>query len=388
LADNRSRAPIDVFAEDSNKQDGGSIMSEKSQITNRRRIAIKRHPAPVFRILVDTCVWLDLVKDAHPQVQLDALEQLIQLKRVALIVPRTVLDEFARNKTRVIEESRRSLSSTLKRVKEVVDKLGDPKKKRLVLDHLNEVDHKLPTLGENAVESVSRIEKLFRTAAVVEISDAVKLRASQRAIECKAPFHGQKNSIGDAILIETYADHALEKNTSGMRFMFVTHNIKDFSATSTNNKLPHPDIAACFSRVKSQYCITLAEALQRVAPELISDLKVEHHWTEQPRRLSEILDAMDLLFHQVWYNRHKNLRYKIETGKEKLIDREPGPFKYRKGTTVRDVWKGALKAAARVEKKYGSDNLGPWSDFEWGMINGKLSALRWILGDDWDMLDT
>jgi hypothetical protein len=42
----------------------------------------------------------------------------------------------------------------------------------------------------------------------------------------------------------------------------------------------------------------------------------------------------------------------------------------------------------RVERELGQENIGPWSDFEWGMINGKLSALRWVLGDEWDMLDT
>jgi hypothetical protein len=54
----------------------------------------------------------------------------------------------------------------------------------------------------------------------------------------------------------------------------------------------------------------------------------------------------------------------------------------------RDVWAGALKAARKVERRYGLENLGPWDDFEWGMINGKLSALRWVLGDEWDTLDT
>lgn len=343
----------------------------------------------MFKILIDTSVWLDLAKDYKQQALLGVLEELLRQKQVSLILPRTVLDEFARNKARIVEESSQSLSSSLKRVKDVVDKFGDSKRKRLVLEQLNDVDHKLPTLGESAIESVGRIEKLFKTASIVEVSDTVKLRATQRAIEGKAPFHRQKNSINDALLIETYADFAGGTTAKGFRFAFVTHNVKDFSATNADNRFPHPDIAPYFSKVKSLYFTTLGEALRRAKPGLVSDIMIEQEWTQEPRRLKEILDAMDLLFHQVWYNRHMNTRYMIEKGKTKIVERETFPIKdHRKRPIQRDVWEGALKAAAKVEKTYGLKNLGPWSDFEWGMINGKLSALRWILGEEWDMLDT
>lgn len=46
-----------------------------------------------------------------------------------------------------------------------------------------------------------------------------------------------------------------------------------------------------------------------------------------------------------------------------------------------------LKGQRIMEKRYGK-RLMAKNDFEWGMFNGKLSALRWVLGDDWDMLDT
>lgn len=63
-----------------------------------------------FRILIDTCVWLDLAKDYQQQAILSALEELLRQGDIALILPRVVIDEFNRNKERIIEESSRSLS--------------------------------------------------------------------------------------------------------------------------------------------------------------------------------------------------------------------------------------------------------------------------------------
>jgi len=130
--------------------------------------AMRKHY--LFKILTDTCVWLDLAKDYQQQPIQSALEELIRLGEIELILPRAVIDEFARNKARGIEESGRSLSGTVKRVKEAVEKFGDPRRKSVVLRQLNDVDHRIPTMGEAAVETVSRIEKLFAGTPIIEIS--------------------------------------------------------------------------------------------------------------------------------------------------------------------------------------------------------------------------
>jgi hypothetical protein len=83
----------------------------------------------LFKILIDTCVCLDLVKDCQQQAILAALEELIRQGDIDLILPRTGVDELARNKARLIEENSRSLSNTLKRVKKAVEKFGDPRQK-------------------------------------------------------------------------------------------------------------------------------------------------------------------------------------------------------------------------------------------------------------------
>lgn len=122
---------------------------------------------------------------------------------------------------------------------------------------------------------------------------------------------------------------------------------------------------------------------------LVSDTLIEESWVQEPRALHEILEAEDLLFHQVWYNRHWNMRYRVQHGLIKVVKKETYPRPLGADETIqRDVLKMAIATARKVERRYGKKNLGPWDDFEWGMVNGKLSALRWVLGDEWDMLDT
>jgi PIN domain len=71
----------------------------------------------MLHLLIDTCVWLDLAKDYREQPVISALEDLIAARQIKLVVP-VVLDEFSRNKGRVIEEARRSLQSHFRLVRE------------------------------------------------------------------------------------------------------------------------------------------------------------------------------------------------------------------------------------------------------------------------------
>jgi len=89
-----------------------------------------------------------------------------------------------------------------------------------------------------------------------------------------------------------------------------------------------------------------------------------------------ILEANGEFWDKVWWNRHQNWLYRLKTGKDTLKPEQ------KTGLAT------ARKKARSIERKYGKKNLG-WDDFEWGLLSGKLSALSWVMGSDWESsLDT
>lgn len=343
----------------------------------------------VSRVLIDTCVWLDLAKDHRSQPILGALEELIRLGAVSLVVPQTILDEFERNRERVADEASQGAKPHFRLVREAVTRFADETKRKATLAALAEVDHKIATSGAEVSGALAKIESILRRSRILPLSDAIKSRVAERALRGAAPYHRNKNSVGDAILVETYADLVAESQASNAPCAFVTHNFRDFSDAHSDRRSPHPDLSELFESGTSTYWMSLADFIRHIEPDLLADHDFEFNYSQQPRGLSELLEAEHLLFRQVWYNRHLNLRSQIASGHVRLIDeRELSRSPYKQDEVLDSVWDRALIAAQTTEDELGPENLGPWTDFEWGMLNGKLSALRWVLGDEWDFLDT
>ena len=105
--------------------------------------------------------------------------------------------------------------------------------------------------------------------------------------------------------------------------------------------------------------------------------------------MCEVVEALDELVDKLWYGRHQVLAKAIEDGRTRVVEqgKEIDPLGFPRPIHS-DIWAGAQRAARMIEEQHGLATLGPCSDFGWGLLNGKVSALRWALGEDWDMLDT
>jgi hypothetical protein len=345
----------------------------------------------MFHVLIDTCVWLDLAENQRQTPLIDVVAQMVKEKQIILLVPQIVLAEFKANRDRVAARSVKSLSTHFNLVKEAVRNAPASMQKDQVLTYLSDLDHRIPIVGAGTNAALDQIEGMLNKGVSLKTSDAASLKAADRALHRKAPFqHEGKNGMADAMIIETYFE-AVRSGKARERFAFITHNKNDFSLAVGHQKLPHLDLAAGFSKIKSMYFITLADCIRKVDevyldPEFMKALGYEF----EPRSLSEMVDAMDMLTEQVWYNRHKNLEWEINHKRIKVVTHDEWVKAGSNNSThiADSVWDAARRAAADTFKGLGKARCGPHDDFDWGMINGKLSAIRWMLGDDWDMLDT
>lgn len=101
-----------------------------------------------------------------------------------------------------------------------------------------------------------------------------------------------------------------------------------------------------------------------------------NEWPLLLRRNDKAILAMyNELWDKVWWNRHQVLM---------AMEAEDAPKRKDRKALIAT----AKKAAKRIEDKYGLENL-ELDGFEYGLLSGRMSALSWVMGSEWDeSLDT
>lgn len=222
----------------------------------------------MFQVFIDTCVWFDIAEDPKRFPQLAVIEEMVRRGLMQLIVPRLAIREFHRKRETIAQTSETSLLPHVQAVRQAAMKLGGHKKKvEAFLGHLDEIATHIPIEGGGAAQALDRIEHLLSTAPVIEGSDHVAMAAVQRGIDRRAPFH-DRNSMADAILLETYAKCVCDAMPDS-RFVFVTSNKNDFSHMHVNESWPHPHLKDIFLPERSHYFIDLVAALKHIDPAVV-----------------------------------------------------------------------------------------------------------------------
>jgi hypothetical protein len=331
----------------------------------------------VLRLLIDTSVWLDMATRRDGQKWIVPLRVLKSQGRLELLVPALIIEEFDRNRPRSEAAVTTSVLDRLRQLRRELREYAGDKHEHI---WLAETAQHIPLVNTAAPQNFREIDELLRAGTILEPAEPDYARAVQRGLGKRAPFTADKNSVADALLIEIYASQISGTDGSDV-YVFVTSNYRDFSVPNGDRRQPHPDLAGLFDGTRSRYAYEV-EGLHEVLLEQFGDQYLEEQGEvefliseEEPRTLAEIIEAEQEFFDKVWYVR--SVAY--EDDKREL----PG-----------DIRAGMMTARERIEAEYGRDELwkatGPGHEEAWqyGYISGKLATLRWVLGSEWDFLDT
>jgi len=330
----------------------------------------------MLHLLVDTSTWLDLSKRRDGQKWIVALRLLIHQDEIELLVPAVVVDEFERNRERVETTMTANVAQRFKLLKQDLGDYGGTDYDQ-ALQMVDELAYEVPLIGAMTTRNFDEVVELLRGGRALEPTDDEHRRVVERGLNKLAPFHRSRNSVADAVLIELYATQIRDVDLTTEPHAFVTTNSADFSVANGDAREPHPDLERLFASDGSKYGLGVAglnSILLEHFGEELEELFQETDFQEEPRRLSEISAAEQEMFDRVWHHRSLQRAHRLRNERQDGMERHLGV---------------ASAAQERIEAQYTEPGqLGPYTDFELGMLNGKLSALRWVLGAEWDFLDT
>lgn len=213
-------------------------------------------------LILDTNIWLYLAEGQHPFVLNGIIEKTAK-KELILLVNDVIIEEWDRNKEDCKIRIEKELERQLGFVKELSVGLSttDSTEFKKIIQKISD---KTPERKEVIEQRYNTVDDLIKNKAIrVPIKDSHKLMVIDWALKKKAPFHRDRNSVADALILISSIDFIKENGINNVNYnrievsdsIFVSYNSDDFSKDikgSEKNTI-HPDLESHFSSVGMTY---------------------------------------------------------------------------------------------------------------------------------------
>lgn len=221
--------------------------------------------------LLDTSVWLTLAPSNKLSELIDQIRDFVDSDQLVLLVPEIVKEEFSRNRESVLKSSVSSYQTYLKHARKLDVLLDDAEKSHLI-NILDKARAKIPDMQESISESLMKIESLFNNSksVLLKFSESDEKEVVEKALKKKAPFHRNKNSVADGLIMLQFRNFTIEnKRAEGDYFYFLSENKEDFSDAKDKSAL-HPDFEPIFADDNIVYSVLIGDVLNSISANIVT----------------------------------------------------------------------------------------------------------------------
>ena len=245
-------------------------------------------------LIFDTNIWIYFAEGQHPFV-LNGILKKVKSGEIIVLVNEEIIKEWDRNKVKSLDKIKKELIKQIQYSKELSTTLTGQDS----IDFKNltdKISQKSTEFNQTIEERYKIVDDLIKKeSTIVPIKDEHKLKVVEMALEQKAPFHKNKNSIADALILISSIDYLKKKTINNATpgsigandSIFISYNSEDFSkgTKGIDKNIIHPDLKSYLDTVGMVYernfgkVINLTEKMTRQIDDYLNyleDLAIQH----------------------------------------------------------------------------------------------------------------
>ncbi len=233
----------------------------------------------MYYLALDTNIWLNLLKEGTASDNsLNFLDHWIDGQHIKILLPEIIVTEWKRNRENKKKVLIQDWRDFLNRAKKIFDS-----------SYVNDVITS-EYVEQRVEKQLEIVEDIFDNhAIVIPITENVKLKSVEKALEKKAPFH-RKSSMADALILHSFLDYIESQQLMGC--FFITNNTDDFSETNSKSKI-HSDLKDEFNKLGVRYFTDIKRAIYIFKTELQLPEVIDERSTKNRRNeIQKISEAI------------------------------------------------------------------------------------------------